>query len=70
MQQLRDKMTKESINDHQMSQQGGTFTEFFKCGRCGKRKCMYNQVCAMINYNSLPVLKLIGDTIALLVNSD
>jgi transcription elongation factor S-II len=44
MKGLRDKLTKEAINDHQMSTQGGTKSEFFKCGRCGMRDTTYNQV--------------------------
>lgn len=44
LKELRAKFTKEAINDHQMAQQGGTETDLFKCGRCGKRKCQYNQV--------------------------
>ncbi|ELU04705.1 hypothetical protein CAPTEDRAFT_155099 [Capitella teleta] len=44
LKKLREKFTKEAINDHQMAQQGGTETDFFKCGRCGKRRCQYNQV--------------------------
>ncbi|XP_014671244.1 PREDICTED: transcription elongation factor A protein 1-like isoform X3 [Priapulus caudatus] len=41
---LRKKLTKEAINDHQMSVQGGTETDLFKCGRCRKTRCTYNQV--------------------------
>ncbi|KAK2157186.1 hypothetical protein LSH36_196g05029 [Paralvinella palmiformis] len=44
LKQMRAKLTKEAINDHQMSYQGGTRTTLFKCGRCGKRDCTYNQV--------------------------
>jgi len=44
MKNLRDKLTKEAINDHQMATQGGTKSEFFKCGRCGQRDTTYNQV--------------------------
>jgi len=45
MKQLRAKLTKEAIDDHQMAQQGGTKSDLFKCGRCGQRDTMYNQVC-------------------------
>jgi transcription elongation factor S-II len=44
LKKLREKFTKEAINDHQIAKQGGTETDLFKCGRCGKRKCEYNQV--------------------------
>lgn len=44
MRQLRAKFTKESIDDHQMSRQEGTVTDLFKCGKCGKKNCTYNQV--------------------------
>jgi transcription elongation factor S-II len=44
MKQLRRKLTKEAIDDHQMAQQGGTKSDLFKCGRCGQRDTMYNQV--------------------------
>ena len=44
MKELRAKLTKESINDHQMSVQGGTETDLLKCSKCGQRKCTYNQV--------------------------
>lgn len=44
MKQLRAKLTKESIDDHQMAKTGGTSTDLFKCGKCGKHNCTYNQV--------------------------
>jgi len=44
MKELRNKFTKEAINDHQMSQQGGTQTSLLKCSKCKKRNCSYNQV--------------------------
>ncbi|KAK7476059.1 hypothetical protein BaRGS_00032686 [Batillaria attramentaria] len=44
MKQLRAKLTKEAINDHQMAKTGGTATDLFKCGKCGKHNCTYNQV--------------------------
>jgi len=44
MKELRAKLTKEAIDDHQMAQQGGTKSDLFKCGRCGQRDTMYNQV--------------------------
>jgi len=45
MKQLRARLTKESIDDYQMAQQGGgTKSDYFKCGRCGQRDTTYNQV--------------------------
>lgn len=44
MKQLRQKFTKEAINDHQMATQSGTNTDLLKCGKCKKRNCTYNQV--------------------------
>lgn len=44
MKTLRAKYTKEAINDHQMAKTGGTTTDLFKCGKCGKSNCTYNQV--------------------------
>merc|ERR1712228_951842 len=44
MKSLRDVFTKESIKDHQMAKTGGTMTSLFKCGRCGKSSCSYNQL--------------------------
>ncbi|XP_005107044.1 transcription elongation factor S-II [Aplysia californica] len=44
MKQLREKLTKEAINDHQMAKTGGTATDLFKCGKCRKNNCTYNQV--------------------------
>lgn len=44
MKELRAKYTKEGINDHQMAKTEGTVTDLFKCGKCGKNKCTYNQM--------------------------
>lgn len=44
MKELRQKFTKEAINDHQMTLQGGTNTDLLKCGKCKGRNCSYNQV--------------------------
>ena len=44
MKNLRAKFTKEAIDDHQMSAQAGTKSDLFKCGKCGQRDTMYNQV--------------------------
>ena len=44
MKELRAKLTKEAIDDHQMAQQGRTKSDFFKCSRCGQRDTTYNQV--------------------------
>lgn len=44
MKQLRQKFTKEAINDAQMSLTGGTSTDLIKCPACKKNNCTYNQV--------------------------
>lgn len=44
MKELRQRFTKESINDHQMAVTGGTKTDLLKCGKCKKNNCTYNQV--------------------------
>ncbi|RWS05722.1 transcription elongation factor S-II-like protein [Dinothrombium tinctorium] len=44
MKALRQKFTKESINDHQMTLTGGTKTDLIKCPNCKKSNCTYNQV--------------------------
>lgn len=44
LKQLRQKLTKESIDDHQMAVTGGTKTDLLKCGKCKKSNCTYNQV--------------------------
>lgn len=44
MKDLRQKFTKESIDDHQMTVQGGTKTDLLKCPQCKKTNCTYNQV--------------------------
>ncbi|RXG68322.1 Transcription elongation factor S-II [Armadillidium vulgare] len=44
MKALRDKFTKESIDDHQLAIAQGTKTDLLKCGKCGKRNCTYNQM--------------------------
>ena len=55
MKQLRAKLTKEAIDDHQMAQQGGTKSDLFKCGRCGQRDTMYNQVCNYCYYCAITI---------------
>ena len=44
MKELRAKLTKEAIDDHQMALQGGAKSDLFKCNRCGQRNTTYNQV--------------------------
>lgn len=44
MKEMREKFTKQAINDHQMAVRGGTTTSLIKCGKCGKRSVTYNQV--------------------------
>lgn len=41
---LRDKFTKEAINDAQLATVQGTKTDMLKCGKCKKRNCTYNQL--------------------------
>lgn len=44
MKRARDEITKQAIKDHQLATTGGTGTDQFKCGKCGKRNTTYNQV--------------------------
>lgn len=44
MKQLRDKITQEMIQEHQMSLTGGTQTDLIKCPKCRKTNVTYNQV--------------------------
>jgi transcription elongation factor S-II len=44
MKELRDKMTKEAIQEHQMALTGGTSTDLIKCPKCKKSNTTYNQV--------------------------
>ncbi|XP_003740270.1 transcription elongation factor S-II [Galendromus occidentalis] len=44
LKQLRQKLTKEAIDDHQMALTSGTKTDLLKCGKCKKSNCTYNQV--------------------------
>ena len=44
MKKLREKLSQEAFNDHQMSTTSGTKSDLFKCGRCGKRDTTYTQV--------------------------
>ncbi|CAG2104234.1 unnamed protein product [Medioppia subpectinata] len=44
MKELRNKFTKEAINDHQMAMTSGTKTDLIKCPACKKSNCTYNQV--------------------------
>lgn len=41
---LREKFTKEAINDHQMAQNEGTKTDMFTCGKCKAKECTYTQL--------------------------
>lgn len=50
MQLLRQKFTKEAINDAQMSLTGGTKTDLLKCPACKKNNCTYNQVGFFVSY--------------------
>ena len=44
MKKVRSEITQQSIKDHQLATTGGTGTDQFKCGKCGKRNTTYNQV--------------------------
>lgn len=44
MKSLRDEFTQDGIKDHQMAKTSGTNTSLFKCGRCLKSNCSYNQL--------------------------
>lgn len=44
MKNLRQKFTKEAINDAQMAMTSGTKTDLLKCPACKKSNCTYNQV--------------------------
>ncbi|PAA92990.1 hypothetical protein BOX15_Mlig014928g2 [Macrostomum lignano] len=44
MRKLRERLTKEAIDDHQMSMNSGTSTDMLKCGKCKKNNCTYNQL--------------------------
>ncbi|KAK4291339.1 hypothetical protein Pmani_035834 [Petrolisthes manimaculis] len=44
MKALREKFTKEGIDDHQLAIAQGTKTDLLKCGKCGQRNCTYNQM--------------------------
>lgn len=44
MKTLRQKFTKEGIDDHQLAMTSGTRTDLLKCGKCRKSNCTYNQV--------------------------
>lgn len=44
MKELRQKLTKEAINDAQMAVTGGTKTDLIKCPKCKQSNTTYNQV--------------------------
>ncbi|CAD5207409.1 unnamed protein product [Bursaphelenchus okinawaensis] len=44
MKKQRESFHKEAIMEHQMSVQEGTPSDMFRCGRCGKNNCTYNQM--------------------------
>ncbi|KAK3767246.1 hypothetical protein RRG08_018113 [Elysia crispata] len=44
MKQLREKLTKEAIDDHQIAKTGGTPTDLFRCSKCRQNKCTYTQI--------------------------
>ncbi|KAG8506688.1 Transcription elongation factor A protein 3, partial [Galemys pyrenaicus] len=44
LRELRNAMTQEAIREHQMAKTGGTSTDLFRCSKCKKKNCTYNQV--------------------------
>lgn len=44
MKALREKFTKQAIDDHQLAVAQGTKTDLLKCGKCQQRNCTYNQM--------------------------
>lgn len=68
MRKVREKFTKEAINDAQLSVSQGTTTDLLKCGKCGKRNCTYNQVSVSSHHESLFTFKIMKVLIVLLKN--
>lgn len=59
MKNIRQKFTKESINDAQLATVQGTQTDLLKCGKCGQRNCTYNQARQyLLKYSPVAVLTL------------
>ena len=44
MKKLREQITKEAIQEHQMALTGGTATDLIKCPKCKKSNVTYNQL--------------------------
>ena len=44
LKQLREKFTKEAINDHQMAVATGSKSSLLKCGKCKKSNCGYKEM--------------------------
>jgi len=44
MKGIREKFTKEAINDAQLASVQGTKTDMLKCMKCKKKNCTYNQI--------------------------
>jgi transcription elongation factor S-II len=44
MKKIREKLSREAFNDHQMATNSGTMSDLFQCGRCKKRNTTYNQL--------------------------
>ena len=59
MQELRQKFTKEAINDHQMAMTSGTQTDLLKCPACKKSNCTYNQVLTSLDMISIHLLTIV-----------
>jgi len=44
MKKIRERLSREAFNDHQMAINSGTQSDLFKCNRCHQRNTTYNQV--------------------------
>jgi len=44
MRKIRERLSREAFNDHQIALNSGTQSDLFQCGRCHKRNTTYNQV--------------------------
>jgi len=44
MRKIRERLSREAFNDHQIVLNSGTQSDLFQCTRCHKRNTTYNQV--------------------------
>ena len=52
MRQMRERYTKQAIDDHQLAVTSGTKTSLITCKRCKGNSCMYNQVCTIVDFRA------------------